>query len=81
MTKKEIEKAREIFGDTATFKEAEAYLWQNVGTIINCVDLVKEDRAEWLISEDFIDSESEYDEMVTRGFVDEYPSGIIVWML
>lgn len=37
-------------------------------------DLVKEDRVEWLISEDFIDDESEY-------FVDEYPSGIIVWML
>jgi hypothetical protein len=81
MTKREIEKAREIFGDKVTFKEAEAYLWQNVGTMIACVDLVKEDRAEWLIGEGFIDDESEYAEMVTQGFVDEYPSGIIVWML
>jgi hypothetical protein len=46
-----------------------------------CVDLVKEDRVDWLISEDFIDSESDYVEMVTQGYVDEYPSGIIVWML
>jgi hypothetical protein len=81
MTKKEIEKAREIFGDTATFKEAEGYLSYNIGTMIACVDLVKEDRAEWLIGEGFIDDESEYAEMVTQGFVDEYPSGIIVWML
>jgi hypothetical protein len=81
MTKQEIETEREIFGDTVTFKEAEAYLWQNVGTMIACVDLVKEDRAEWLIGEDFIDDESEYEKMVVRGFVNEYPSGIIVWML
>ena len=81
MTKQEIEKAREAFGNTATFKEAEAYLSQNIGAMIACVDLVKEDRADWLIGEDFIDDESEYTEMITQGFVDEYPSGIIVWML
>lgn len=81
MTKQEIETEREIFGDTATFKEVVPYLWQNVGTMIACVDLVKEDRAEWMVAEGFIDDESEYENMVTRGFVDEYPSGIIVWML
>ena len=81
MTRKEIEKARESFGTTQTFKEAEAYLWQNVGTMMACVDLLNEDRAEWLIGEGFIDDESEYEDMVVRGFVNEYPSGIIVWML
>lgn len=81
MKKRDIEKAREMFGNTATFKEAEAYLWQHVGTMIACVDLVKDARVEWLISEGFIDDESEYEDMVTQGFVDEYPSGIVVWML
>ena len=81
MTRQEIEKARENFGTTQTFKEAEAYLWQNVGTMMACVDLVKEDRVEWMVAEGFIDDTSEYAEMITQGFVDEYPSGIIVWML
>jgi hypothetical protein len=81
MTRKEIEKARETFGNTATYKEAEAFLWQNVGTMMDCVDLPNEDRAEWMVAEGFIDDESEYEDMVTQGFVDEYPSGVIVWML
>lgn len=81
MKKREIEKARAAFGSTATFKEAEADLWQHVGTMIACVDLAKKDRVEWLISEGFIEDESEYEGMVTQGFVNEYPSGIIVWML
>ena len=80
MTRQDIEKAREMFGNTATYKEAEVYLWQSAGTMLACVDLPKEDRVEWLISEGLIDDELEYEDMVTQGFVEEYPSGIIVWM-
>lgn len=81
MKKREIEKARENFGTTQTFKEAERYLSQNAGSMLACVDLLNADRAEWLIGEGFIDDESEYEKMVAQGFVNEYPSGIIVWML
>ena len=82
MTKKEIKKTQKEFGNTTTFKEALSYLKYNTGTILECVDIADTyDQIEYLINNNYISDPSEYQSMLNKGFVDKYPSGIIIWVI